>query len=269
MKNKLNYLLLALFLVAGCSKQESITPFWTDGKKFQFQNTSYIYKNGKEVEIIYLGFYNAQTPDILPIKIFKGVTGGQISYANSTFQENYLIITDSAITTGFYHSASISTNGLSFVTETTGEIYSAAQYENDARQIKCLSVGDKKYYPYQLPTGTAAASEAGLAITPLITQNKNCGFSACCGGAYQQIEWNIEKDKITIAGDFGTIAASIIQPQYGTPILISDDGKTYIIQFINAGEYNIGCSCTMRFKLYEINNSRTTSFSAELIIGNC
>jgi hypothetical protein len=275
-KNKtVAFIFGALMLALSACKKDSLpSAFWTDGNKFEFQGSTYFFVNGADVEFIVLGNWDSENPNIARAKIYKGKTGGQVSFSVPVPQENYTVITDSVELEGIYldNSMLFSNMGIEVLVVSSGGFYAAANYSNDVRKIEQLVISGKKYNPYPFNYGIAFPNTSGVRINRMIQRDKVCSFNTCVSGVSQEVSWVIDaNDRISISGEFGNISGYIYQStKFSTPLLIADDGRVYLLQMFTPSVRNdVVCLCTERFKLYLLSNYKTTNPVASLILGDC
>lgn len=291
MKKTIFYLLCALTIISSpsCQKQAEQEPFWNSFKKFEFQNTAYVYTNGNNVEVIYISDYLEATPEKTTVQIFKGVIGGQKSFSQPVPEQNFLYISDSAeyTATFAFNDLKLQTaNGIETIkTNITGTIQAAGTtgYKVngkdanafDYRKIASLTYQGKTFVPRDNDTYFIAnKNEIGVAINRLITKDKMCGFTACLNGERQSITWNYSGDVITINAGNTTIAGRVYGTKYSTPVIKNTNGDVYIIQFYTlAANQQVACTCTMSFKLYKLvggaGKTNTSQPQFQLVIGDC
>ncbi len=271
-KKTVAFIIGALMLaLSSCDKDTLLPPFWTEANKYEFQHSVFSWSNGSEVEFIRLGDWDSQKPNTAKAKMYKGILGGQMSFSDTAKQENYTLITDSVQLTGVYADNSIRfDNGLEVIVISSA--YSSLT-TNDVRHIKELIIAGKVYKPYSFNTAIALPYTSGIGINKMIARDKLCSFVTCVNGVSQHVNWEITADnKMKIYGSFGSINADVIQPtEYSSPILVSSDGRSYILQlYTTSSTNNAMCSCSARFKLYAMpvaSSYKTTA--ASLIIGDC
>lgn len=270
-----------IFSISSCEKQSPQEPFFNSYKKFEFQNTSYVYTDGKTVEFIYLSSYSAASPEKTTVEIFKGVIGGQKSFSEPTPAQNFIYITDSASYEAIYgfNDLKITTaNGSeSIKANTTGSYQSTGTPTPfDYRKIVSLTYQGKTFLPRDNESYFIAnENQVGVVTSRMITQNKPCGFKNCVNGVSENILWNYSGNTMTINAGNTNIVGNVIGTKYATPMIQTSNGDLYVIQFYTlADNQQVACTCTMNFNLYKViggsvGKTDLSQTQFQLIIGGC
>ena len=279
MKKLIGVLFIALF-ISSCHKEILQEPFWNSGKKFEFQNTTYLHRDGENVEIIYLSDYSEDNPEQVSVQVFKGVVGGQKAFTDNSAEDNFIYIADSFSCIGTYSSESISINtsagNQSIKANVVGEIKSVGGGNSfDYRKIRSLTYSGKEFFPIN-PNANfiSKENEIGQPISKLITEGNNCSFVRCVKGVSQQVSWSYSNGYMSISSGGLNVAGRIVGTKYSTPIILCDNGDMYVVQFYTlADNSQVACTCTMEFNLYKVERSRKSLNSSNaqfsLQIGDC
>lgn len=279
MKTKIITLLALIVAFSSCKKQAPVLPFWNEQKKFEFQQTSYMYTQGSRVQIISLEAWNAQQPDLAVVKIYSGITGGQQSFSDTTAVNNFIYITDSVLYSGSYTANSIivpaPSGNETIGTNITGDIQTTnPNFSFDYRKIASLTYQGKTFLPIKGSQFIARENEIGLALNQFITKDHTCTFTGCINGVSSDIQWHYNGTEVSIIGNSGFIMhGTVTGSRFSTPMLLTDNGEAYIIQFYTEAQdgNQMACTCTMSFKLYQVVTEKSSIYKQKfkLIIGDC
>ncbi len=277
MKKTTFFALIAFFAmsITSCNKEKSPEPFWSDAKKFEFQNKDYIWTDGTQVQFINIADWNEATPNVAHVQIYNGVTGGQVSFSNPAPQQNYTYITSSNSYNGTYQNNDIVINGERISVKYTGAIQATASNVTfDFRKIESLTYQGKTFVPNPINYFMATENQSGVAINRMVSHEMNCSFTTCVNGQSQEVQWQLNTKTMTITSPSLSITGTIIESPFATPIIETASGERYIVQFFSLAENSqVACRCTMQFKLYKIdaNSFAKTDMTskATLTIGNC